>query len=562
MSRTPRLPSSHYSFDRGPSVSIPRCSLRRPSSYKTTFSEGALIPFFVDEVIPGDTFVLDQSVIARLATPLVPFMDNLYIDCQFFFVPYRLVWQNWEKMHGAQDNPGDSTDYTAPQIISGLKGCSVGSIYDYMGIRPGVRWSTGDVNVFPFRAYNLIWNEWYRDENLQNSITVKTDDSDDQMESYSLLPRGKRKDYFTGCLPWPQKGPELTLPLSGDVPVIGTGNALGLSRAAGKTNLLLDDRSSAGAHSLAMSTDRTSTASVGTAGTYYNHSSTSSTPATVGVTTDPALSGLKALTSLASSSSINELRQAFQLQRLLERDALGGTRYVELLATHFGVRSPDARLQRPELLGSYTVPIQLHTVPQTGGSEESGTVKTPQANLSAYGMAVSMRRSFAKSFVEFGCVIGLCSVRSDLTYQQGIPRMFSRKSRFDWYYPVLGHLGPQAVLNKEIFAQGQGVVDSDGVLVDDKAFGYQERWAEYKYGVSKVTGELRSDYAQSLDFWHLAQKFDSLPTLSGTFIEDHPPIDRVSAVVDAPHFILDVYNDLKCVRPMSLYSTPGLIDHF
>nr|WCD56418.1 MAG: major capsid protein [Microviridae sp.] len=550
----PKLPSA-YTFDRVPSLNIPRAAIRRPSTYKTTFSSGKVYPIFVDEVLPGDTFKLNMSSIARLATPLVPIMDNLKLVFSFFFVPNRLVWDRWVNFMGQQDYPGeDISNMTIPYVTAPVGGAAVGSIADYFGLPTGVKWNNGDVQALPFRAYQLVWNEWFRDENLQTPANIDFSDSSQPLSDFDLLPCNKLHDYFTSCVPSPQKGPSLTLPLSGDVPVVGTGNALGLSRAAGKTNWLLDDRSSAGAHSLAMGIDKTTTAAVGANGSYYSHSSTSSTPATVGVTTNPDLSGLVALTSQATGATINELREAFALQKLLERDMRGGTRYTESIRAHFGVASPDARLQRPELLGTFSVPIVFHTVAQSGGTEENGSVKTPQGNLSAFAMATDVHHAFTKSFVEHGFVLGLCHVRSDLTYQQGIPRMWSRRDRFDIYWPELSHLGEQPVYNKEIYTQGTSA--------DDDVFGYQERFAEYKYGYSKITGELRSTYSAPLDYWHLAQKFDALPTLSDTFIQDTPPVSRVVAVDDAPEFVLDIYNDLTCVRPMPLYAVPGLIDHF
>lgn len=534
-------------------MDIPRSSIRRPSNYKTTMDAGKLYPVFCDEILPGDTFVLDQSVICRLTTPIVPFMDNLYLDLQFFFVPSRLVWDHFVNFMGEQDNPDDSTEYTLPCMAVGQT--AVGSLGDYFGLPTGKQFDLHDVISLPFRAYNLIWNEWYRDENLQDSVTVNKGDSADAWNTYNILPRGKKKDYFTSCLPWPQKGPTVSLPIGGTAPVVGTGKALGImgpgTMATGAYNLCSATTTALG---YAMYTG-------GSVGTSASHA-TLSADKLVGVSTDPSKSGLIADLSNASANSINAIREAFALQRLLERQARGGSRYVETLKSLFGVTSPDARLQRPELLGSYTVPIALHTVPQSSGSEESGTVKTPQGNLSAYGLGTSFKRAFAKSFVEHGYVIGLASVRGDLSYQQGLARMWSRKTWTDIYLPPLAHLGEQAVTNGEIYFQGKDVSDGSGNRVDSKAFGYQERWAEYKYATNLITGQLRSTYAQSLDVWHLAQKFDSLPTLNDTFIRENPPLARVLAVDDVPQFIFDCYNDLKCVRPMPLYCVPGMIDHF
>nr|WCD56423.1 MAG: major capsid protein [Microviridae sp.] len=550
---TPRLPSTQYSFSTVPDVNIPRSSLRRPGTYKTTINAGLLYPVYIDEILPGDTFILDQSSIARLTTPIVPFMDNLYLDFQFFFVPNRLVWNHWVNMMGEQVDPGDSVNYTVPYVSSATP--AVGTLADYFGIPTGVKFGDKDVSALPFRAYNLIWNEWYRDENLQDSVTVKKDDTADTLGNYTLLPRGKRKDYFTSCLPWPQKGDAINIPMSGSAPVIGNGNALGLTPSPNAVTAYM-----LGCQSDGYLVPSNSTNVLVPGATFTK--STSIKSETLGVSQNPEKSGLIADLSAVNATSINVLREAFALQRLLERNARGGTRYVELLKSLFGVTSPDARLQRPELLGSFTLPIQLHTVPQSSGSEEEGDVKTPQGNLSAFGMATGTRRAFAKSFVEHGYVIGLASVRADLTYQQGLRRMWSRQTRYDFYCPPLAHLGEQAVLNKEIYLSGASVVDSNGERVDNQAFGYNERWSEYKYGVNMITGELRSTYAQSLDVWHLAQKFDNLPTLNDTFIRENPPLSRVLAVTDAPQFLLDIYYNLRSVRPIPLYCVPGLIDHF
>lgn len=547
---TPSFPSANYTFSQLPNVSMPRCSIKRPSTYKTTLNAGMLYPVFCDEVLPGDTFTLDASVICRLTTPLVPFMDNLTLDFQFFFVPNRLVWKNWQEFCGEQDKPGVFKSYTVP-FVHFNNGVDVGSIYDYFGLPTKKQFRDHDVQALPLRAYQLIWDEWYRDENIQDRVfDYDISDGPDMQTDYKLLPRGKRKDYFTSALPWPQKGAEVSLSFSGNAPVFGNGNALNLSKGSWlaynvDSNLCAGMASGSGT-------------AVGTKST-----KTGSLPnmlegiATKEQTSD---SGLIADLSNVSSVSINALRQAVALQRLLELDARGGTRYTEILRAHFGVTSPDARLQRPELLGSFSVPLYLHTVPQSSGT--GTTSETPQGNLSAFGLANSSNRAFQKSFVEHGIILGLVSIRSDLTYQQGLPRMWSRSSRYDYYWPALSSLGEQSILNKELYYQGATVKDSDGNYIDDKVFGYQERWSEYKYGYSKITGQLRSTFAQSLDYWHLAQKFDELPTLSDSFIRENPPLERVLAVTDAPQFIFDVFYDLNCVRPMPLYCVPGLVNHF
>lgn len=543
---TPSLPSARYSFSNLPQVSVPRCAIKRPSTYKTTINAGLLYPIFTDEVLPGDTFTLDASILARLTTPITPFMDNLTLDLQFFAVPLRLVWDHWQAFCGEQDTPGAITNYTVPFLKVGANGSPVGSLADYFGLPTGIQWSDHDVQALPFRAYNLIWNEWYRDENIQQEVTVDKGDTAVDVSTFQLLPRGKRKDYFTSALPWPQKGAAVGMSLTGTAPVVGDGS-----------NFLLQDT---GGHNYTL------TVSPSTAGSSYTdplkvHHEGFSSSGTYALRASTDNAGLVAQFDGGNAAfTINALRQAVALQQLLEKDARGGTRYTEILRAHFGVTSPDARLQRPELLGSFSVPLALHTVPQSSGTGSSSS--TPQGNLSAFGVASGSARAFSKSFVEHCIVIGLASVRSDLTYQQGIPRMWSRSTRYDYYWPSLSSLGEQAILNKEIYAQGKTVKDSDGALVDDKVFGYQERWSEYKYGYSKVTGELRSTYAQSLDYWHLAQKFDDLPTLSDAFIRENPPMSRVLAVENAPQFILDSYFDLSCVRPMPLYCVPGLVNHF
>lgn len=546
---TPSLPSARYSFSNLPQVNVPRCAIKRPSTYKTTINAGLLYPIFTDEVLPGDTFTLDASILARLTTPITPFMDNLTLDLQFFAVPLRLVWEHWQNFCGEQQNPGDITSYTVPFVKVGASGAPVGSLADYFGLPTGIQWSDHDVQALPFRAYNLVWNEWYRDENIQNLVTVDKDDKSVDVSTFQLLPRGKRKDYFTSALPWPQKGAAVGMSLTGTAPVVGNGRVFGLQDVSGNpfTLEVAPSTGSSGSY---------------TDPVYSQHNGyTSNANKPLLVSTDVNNSSLEAQFDGGNAAfTINALRQAVALQQLLEKDARGGTRYTEILRAHFGVTSPDARLQRPELLGSFSVPLALHTVPQSSGTGSSSS--TPQGNLSAFGVASGSARAFSKSFTEHCIILGLASVRSDLTYQQGIPRMWSRSTRYDYYWPSLSSLGEQAILNKEIYAQGKSAKDSDGALVDDKVFGYQERWSEYKYGYSKVTGELRSTYAQSLDYWHLAQKFDELPTLSDAFIRENPPMDRVLAVKDAPQFVLDTYFDLSCVRPMPLYCVPGLVNHF
>lgn len=526
----------NHQFSRVPSVSIPRSRFNRSHGYKTTFDSGYLVPFFVDEALPGDTFDLRTSLLARLSTPIVPIMDNLRLETFFFAVPIRLVWDNFTKMMGEQIDPGDSTDYLVPQVKSG-EGFEVGSIHDYFGLPTGV--GNIEVSALWHRAYNLVWNEWFRDENLQDSVEVPRTDGPDNKSLYKLLRRGKRHDYFTSCLPWPQKGPGVELPLSGNAPIV-LKDGFGFFDAALPSDY---------------ATKYPGTSTRGTiTGTgedrYLNDLRVYVPNVPAGYTSLVPGEGLYADLSKVGAATINSLREAFQLQRLLERDARGGTRYAELVRSHFGVISPDARLQRPEYLGGSSTRVNITPVQQTSATDET----SPQGNLAAFGLCADSFHGFSKSFTEHTLILGLINVRADLTYQQGIPRMFSRRTRWDFYWPALAHLGEQPVYNKEIYA--------DGTSEDDGVFGYQERWAEYRYYPSKITGKFRSTYDQSLDVWHLSQKFENRPVLNDEFIEDNPPLERALAVQTEPQFILDVYFDLKCARPMPVYSVPGLIDHF
>jgi hypothetical protein len=535
--------STQHLFSQIPSTQIPRSVFDRSHGYKTTFNSGYLVPFYVDEVLPGDSFKLTATLFARLATPIVPFMDNLYLETFFFFVPNRLVWDNWQKFNGEQKNPTDSTDFLIP-TVSGTN-VQNQTLWDYFGLPTNVN-KVLKVNALPFRAYNLIFNEWFRDENLQESLKVPTGDGPDNLSDYSLVRRGKRHDYFTSCLPWPQKGPGVEISIGGSADVsIPAGNSLG-QIALNESGVLTvfpyakTYRLDTGSRSRVIDS-------------FYLQNSEGSEPGSasfvnVGVTI-PALTGTANLSS-ATPISINDLRQAFQIQKLYERDARGGTRYTEILRSHFGVISPDARLQRPEYLGGSSARISINPVQQTSATNDI----TPQGNLAAFGVVSDSFHGFSKSFVEHGYVFGFVNVRADLTYQQGLNRMWSRQGRFDFYWPVLAHLGEQAVLNKEIYAQG--------TADDDKVFGYQERYAEYRYYPGQITGKFRSTDPQPLDSWHLAQKFSSLPTLSSQFIQDNPPVERVVAVTTEPQFLFDSYIRLKCARPMPVYSVPGLVDHF
>lgn len=520
-----------HQFSQVPKAEIPRSTFDRTHGYKTTFDAGYLIPFLIDEALPGDTFNVRATIFSRLATPIFPIMDNMFMDTHFFAIPIRLLWDNWQKFNGEQRNPGDSTSFVVPQMVSPAGGYALASLSDYFGIPTGI--AGIEHSSLWHRAYNLVFNEWFRDENLVNSVPTPTNDGPDVYTDFVLKRRGKRHDYFTACLPFPQKGVAINMPLGGTAVVKGDGQPIYM-------------------HGQTTTTDRH--VAMGSAGTtmLWNVAASANEQARFGQVTTNLNTGLVAdLSATTGTATINSLRQAFQLQRMLERDARGGTRYVELLKAHFGVTSPDQRLQRPEYLGGGSSPINITPVQQQSSTDAT----SPQGHLAGFGVSASNNHAFTKSFTEHCIILGLVSVRADLTYQQGLDRMFSRSTRFDFYWPALSHIGEQAVLRKEIYSDG---VDAN----DNTVFGYQERYAEYRYKPSKITGQFRSTAAAPLDAWHLSQKFTGPPVLDATFISEDPPIDRVIAVPAEPHFLFDSYITMHCARPMPIYGVPGLIDHF
>lgn len=543
-------------------LDMSRSKFDRSFSLKTSFNVGDIVPFYVDEVLPGDTFDVKTSKVVRMQTLITPIMDNIYLDTYYFFVPNRLVWEHWKQFNGENTESAwlPSTEYSIPQLTAPSGGWSVGTIADYMGIPTGV--ANLSVSALPFRAYALICNEWFRDENLCDPLVVPTGDAtvagsntvasvEDYAKGATPYKAAKYHDYFTSCLPAPQKGPDVMIGLSGEANVFGNGYTLGWTNGTltggSRSGSALGDQNTKVGTLLSGSTTAGSTNEMpGGDGKLWGIVQKSQVE-------NPAYSGLIADLSTATSATINQLRLAFQIQKLYEKDARGGTRYTEILKTHFGVTSPDSRLQRPEYLGGNRVPININQVVQNSATVEG---ETPLGNVAGYSVTSDTHSDFRQSFTEHGFVIGVMVARYDHTYQQGIERFWSRKTRFDYYWPVLANIGEQAVLNKEIYAQG--------TLEDDEVFGYQEAWGDYRYKPNRVTGEMRSQYAQSLDVWHLGDDYTKLPSLSSEWIvEDKTNVDRVLAVTstNANQLFADLYINNQTTRPMPMYSIPGLVDH-
>lgn len=539
--------NSENRFAENPQVGVSRSRFQRNNDNKTTFNTGDLIPIYLDEVLPGDTHQIDVACVMRMATPIFPVMDNAFCDFYFFFVPNRLLWEHWKEFMGENKETAwtPKTEYSVPQVTAPTGGWTEGTLADYLGLPTKVEGIS--VSALPGRAYGLIYNEWFRNQNVTQPTLVEVTDAtttgkndgsatnDSAITLAKPLKAAKVFDYYTGALPEPQKGEPITLPMNGNATIkpydLVTNKELGWQGT--------DDQHP-------VSNFQFSTPEEGET-LNYTKDLIGTTRGTSGGTKTVAL---RADLSSVTAATINQLRQAFQIQKLLEKDARGGTRYREVLREHFGVISPDSRMQIPEYLGGYRLPINVSQVIQTSSTDST----SPQGNTAALSVTTMNKSIFTKSFTEHGFIMGLAVVRTDQTYQQGIERMWSRKGRYDYYWPVLANIGEQAILNKEIYAQGN--------TADEEAFGYQEAWADYRYKPSKVTGLFRSNAAQSLDAWHYAQDYNALPTLSTEWMEQtDTEMKRTLAVQDQPDFIADFYFMNKTTRCMPVYSIPGLIDH-
>lgn len=542
---------SHFALN-PTNIDMSRSTFDRSHSVKLSFNVGDVIPFYVDEVLPGDTFKVKTSKVVRMQPLVTPIMDNIYLDTYFFFVPNRLTWSHWREFNGENTKSAwiPTTEYEVPQLTAPEGGWSVGTLADYFGVPTGVPGLS--VNAMPFRAYALIMNEWFRDQNLMDPLNIPVDDATvagvntgvyvtDVAKGGLPFKAAKYHDYFTSCLPAPQKGPDVTIPIAdpGNLPVVPMPDTVPGGSAKGSMHF----------SSATIDPGTRATMYLNPDGYLYLHSDSDSGSSIGNAVPD----NLWALwNGNAAAASINQLRMAFQIQKMYEKDARGGTRYIEILKSHFGVTSPDARLQRPEYLGGNRIPVNINQIVQ----QSQTTDQSPQGNPVGLSMTTDSHHDFKKSFVEHGFVIGVMVARYDHTYQQGLERFWSRKSRFDYYWPVFANIGEQAVKNKEIFAQG--------TAEDDEVFGYQEAWADYRYKPSRVAGEMRSQYAQSLDVWHLADDYEQLPALSDEWVrEDSAVIDRVLSVTsrNSNQMWADIYIQNRTTRPMPMYSIPGLIDH-
>lgn len=529
-----------------PRADIPRAQFRMQRNLKTTHPASFLIPIMVEEVLPGDSFNVNVTIVARTATPIVPVMDNWHYETFYFFVPNRLVWSNWVRFMGEQPNPGDSISFTIPTVQSPTGGWPVCGIGDYMGL-PIVGQVLGGSSIItsalPFRAYNLIWRDWFRDENLQNSTSfpVQTGDGPDAPGTYALALRGKRKDYFTGALPFLQKGTAVTIPLGTTAPVRTNVGALVSGAQQPMTFKTVAGGATANQLMGVNGAGGPATLNALAVGAWGNQ-----------VYPDNLFADLTA----ATSATINQLRQSVQIQKLLERDARGGTRYTEIVRSHFGVVSPDARLQRPEYLGGGSTMIVTNAIPQTSATGLTGG-STPAGSLAATGQ-MSDRHGFSYAATEHGYIIGLANVRADLTYDQGIRRHWSRSTRYDFYFPAFAFLGEQTILNREIYADGSGT--------DNNVFGYQERWAELRYSPSQITGLFRARATGNISFWHTAENFAAAPTLNG-IVGDTTSATlarnfAAGALALNQQFLVDAFFDMKVARPIPMFSPPGMMDRF
>lgn len=564
-----------HRFSDAPAMYMKRTKFDRSHVYKTTFDSGKLIPVFVDEVLPGDTTRMSVNYFARLATPIKPIMDNIYLDWFFFFVPNRLVWEHWQNFCFEQEDPDDSTDYVIPtvSVTGNSDNAYVGSLWDYFGLPVNTSGNLSGISALPFRGVYLIWNEWFRDENLQKSVKIQKGDANEVLNStrsaeqpswvftsgsnivpgLACPPRGKRHDYFTSALPWTQKGPGVSIGLAGTAKLVDPSPVAAFFVGQANNNIGAAQLSKdGGVHNVYTGTGTLHYQGgydVSIAGSSINGSGTATAIAKHG----SSWLSKDSYADLDSSSifTINSLRTAFQMQKFYERLARGGSRYTEVLRSFFGVVSPDARLQRPEFLGSFTKMVNVNPIAQTSATDDT----SPQGNLSAYGVTAAKFHGFTKSFVEHGYVFGFVCARADLTYQQGINKMWLRSTVYDFYWPTFAHLGEQAIELREIYAQGS---ESDTTV-----FGYQERYAEYRYKPSQITGKFRSSVTGgNLDVWHLSQFFSNAPALNEEFIVENPPIERIIAVPSEPEFLLDIGFRYTTVRPMPMFGTPGLVDHF